>query len=281
MRSRLALFVAFLAVLVGGVGIFHNISSTQNQNAIAEVNHPAKSAIDDVQYIQVWRAAVDLERGTPIDINNVEREQLQLNIALEEGISSDIKLDFSPSTLLNKNIKQGQLVLPEYQVNESDPRYIDLLITEGMEPYSLLVSTRNLVQGYIRLGTYVDLLAVSSPQENLADEDNDAIDFSGVNAQLILQNVKVLSIGGATQDEDAVQSNVSSEDEHQVVIVVEVVPQGIARLSIAQKTMHLEVYRSHKYKEPIFAEVRDVIGNYSGVTELRGSTRQTAQGEEL
>lgn len=281
MRSRLALFVAFLAVLVGGVGIFHNITSTQNQNAIAEVNHPAKSAIDDVQYIQVWRAAVDLERGTPIDINNVEREQLQLNIALEEGISSDIKLDFSPSTLLNKNIKQGQLVLPEYQVNESDPRYIDLLITEGMEPYSLLVSTRNLVQGYIRPGTYVDLLAVSSPQENLADEDNDAIDFSGVNAQLILQNVKVLSIGRATQDEDAVQSNVSSEDEHQVVIVVEVVPQAIARLSIAQKTMHLEVYRSHKYKEPIFAEVRDVIGNYSGVTELRGSTRQTAQGEEL
>ncbi|MCR9941190.1 Flp pilus assembly protein CpaB [Vibrio owensii] len=281
MRSRLALFVAFLAVLVGGVGIFHNITSTQNQNAIAEVNHSAKSAIDDVQYIQVWRAAVDLERGTPIDINNVEREQLQLNIALEEGISSDIKLDFSPSTLLNKNIKQGQLVLPEYQVNESDPRYIDLLITEGMEPYSLLVSTRNLVQGYIRPGTYVDLLAVSSPQENLADEDNDAIDFSGVNAQLILQNVKVLSIGGATQDEDAVQSNVSSEDEHQVVIVVEVVPQAIARLSIAQKTMHLEVYRSHKYKEPIFAEVRDVIGNYSGVTELRGSTRQAAQGEEL
>ncbi|WP_434528049.1 Flp pilus assembly protein CpaB [Vibrio sp. K4] len=281
MRSRLALFVAFLAVLVGGVGIFHNITSTQNQNAIAEVNHPAKSAIDDVQYIQVWRAAVDLERGTPIDINNVEREQLQLNIALEEGISSDIKLDFSPSTLLNKNIKQGQLVLPEYQVNESDPRYIDLLITEGMEPYSLLVSTRNLVQGYIRPGTYVDLLAVSSPQENLADEDNDAIDFSGVNAQLILQNVKVLSIGGATQDEDTVQSNVSSEDEHQIVIVVEVVPQAIARLSIAQKTMHLEVYRSHKYKEPIFAEVRDVIGNYSGVTELRGSTRQTAQGEEL
>ncbi|YCO04287.1 Flp pilus assembly protein CpaB [Vibrio sp. VNB-15] len=281
MRSRLALFVAFLAVFVGGVGIFHNITSTQNQITTAEESRPARSAIDDIQYIQVWRAAVDLERGAPIDVNNVEREQLQLNIALEEGISSDIKLDFSPSTLLSKNIKQGQLVLPEYQVIESDPRYIDLLITEGMEPYSLLVSTRNLVQGYIRPGTYVDLLAVSSPQENLADEDNDAIDFSGVNAQLILQNVKVLSIGGSTQDEDAVQSNVSSEDEHQVVIVLEVVPQAIAKLSIAQKTMHLEVYRSHKYKEPIFAEVRDVIGNYSGVTELRGSTRQAAQGEEL
>ncbi|GLR03361.1 Flp pilus assembly protein CpaB [Vibrio hyugaensis] len=281
MRSRLALFVAFLAVFVGGLGIFHNITSTQNQNKTAEENRPVRSAIDDIQYIQVWRAATDLERGIPIDVNNVKREQLQLNIALEEGISSDIKLDFSPSTLLNKSIKQGQLVLPEYQVNETDPRYIDLLITEGMEPYSLLVSTSNLVQGYIRPGTYVDLLAVSSPQENLADEDNDAIDFSGVNAQLILQNVKVLSIGGSSQEESSVQSNVSSEDEHQVVIVVEVRPQAIARLSIAQKTMHLEVYRSHRYKEPIFAEVRDVIGNYSGVTELRGSSRQSAQGEEL
>ncbi|ABU72301.1 hypothetical protein [Vibrio campbellii] len=78
-----------------------------------------------------------------------------------------------------------------------------------------------------------------------------------------------------------VKSNVSSEDDHQIVIVVEVDPSEIAKLSIAQKTMHLEVYRSHRYKEPVFAEVRDVIGNYSGVTELRGSARQSAQGEEL
>ena len=126
------------------------------------------------------------------------------------------------------------------------------------------------------------MLSVGSPKENLADEDTEAIDFSGVNAQLILRNVKVLSVGNTKEPVDSrVKSNVSSEDDHQIVIVVEVDPSEIAKLSIAQKTMHLEVYRSHRYKEPVFAEVRDVIGNYSGVTELRGSARQSAQGEEL
>ncbi|MDF5149551.1 hypothetical protein P3648_25800, partial [Vibrio parahaemolyticus] len=90
------------------------------------------------------------------------------------------------------------------------------------------------------------------------------------------------SVGNSKEPVDSpVKSNVSSDDEKQIVIVVEVEPSDIAKLSIAQKTMYLEVYRTHQYQEPVFAEVRDVIGNYSGVAELRGSSRQSAQGEEL
>ncbi|AUV85313.1 Flp pilus assembly protein CpaB [Vibrio campbellii] len=281
MRSRIGMVFALLALLVGGIGIYsHMTAQPQQQNPT--VSQSSNSDEPQAHYVQVWRAKSNLERGTPIEIDDVQKEQMLLNIALEEGINSDIKLDFSPSTLLSKNIEAGKIVFSEYQVKENDPRYIDLLITEGKEPYSLLVSTRNLVKGYIRPGTNVDVLSVGSPKENLADEDTEAIDFSGVNAQLILRNVKVLSVGNTKEPVDSrVKSNVSSEDDHQIVIVVEVDPSEIAKLSIAQKTMHLEVYRSHRYKEPVFAEVRDVIGNYSGVTELRGSARQSAQGEEL
>ncbi|GAK23435.1 Flp pilus assembly protein RcpC/CpaB [Vibrio sp. JCM 19052] len=275
------MIVALLALLVGGVGLYNHMAA-QPQQQNPTVSQPSNSDEPQANYVQVWRAKSNLERGTPIEIDDVQKEQMLLNIALEEGINSDIKLDFSPSTLLSKNIEAGKIVFSEYQVKENDPRYIDLLITEGKEPYSLLVSTRNLVKGYIRPGTNVDVLSVGSPKENLSDEDTDAIDFSGVNAQLILRNVKVLSVGNTKEPVDSrVKSNVSSEDDHQIVIVVEVEPSEIAKLSIAQKTMHLEVYRSHRYKEPVFAEVRDVIGNYSGVTELRGSSRQSAQGEEL
>lgn len=281
MRSRIGMIVALLALLVGGVGLYNHMAA-QPQQQNPTVSQPSNSDEPQANYVQVWRAKSNLERGTPIEIDDVQKEQMLLNIALEEGINSDIKLDFSPSTLLSKNIEAGKIVFSEYQVKENDPRYIDLLITEGKEPYSLLVSTRNLVKGYIRPGTNVDVLSVGSPKENLSDEDTDAIDFSGVNAQLILRNVKVLSVGNTKEPVDSrVKSNVSSEDDHQIVIVVEVEPSEIAKLSIAQKTMHLEVYRSHRYKEPVFAEVRDVIGNYSGVTELRGSSRQSAQGEEL
>ncbi|HIF5671905.1 Flp pilus assembly protein CpaB [Vibrio parahaemolyticus] len=280
MRSRIGLVLALLALVIGGYGLFSQMSTQAPQQETAAQDNNSNQP--QVHYVQVWRAKHDLTRGSAIGIEDVEREQMQLDMALEEGINSDIQLDFSPSTLLINDVPQGKIVFAEYQVDESDPRHIDVLITAGKEPYSLLVSTRNLVKGYIRPGVYVDVLSVGSPQENLSDERRTSIDFNGVSARHILRNVKVLSVGNSKEPVDSpVKSNVSSDDEKQIVIVVEVEPSDIAKLSIAQKTMYLEVYRTHQYQEPVFAEVRDVIGNYSGVAELRGSSRQSAQGEEL
>lgn len=283
MRYRLAMIVAIFALLVGGFGIYNN-ALNQNKSGQSVVSQQKESSPtrEDVVYVTTWRANGDLARGEPISVESVKREQLPINIALDEGISTDIQLDFSPSTLLNTNIEKGQLVLPEHQTSENDPGYIDLLITEGMEPYPMLVSSANLVKGYIRPGTVVDVLAISSPNENLSSERTGSIEFNGLKANLLLQNVKVLSVSDLVTEEDAkLQARSSTDDEQHVLVVVEVDPADIARISIAQKTMHLEVYRSHKYDKPIYAEVRNVIDNYTGVSELRGSSRQSKQGEEL
>lgn len=280
MRSRIGVVLALLALVIGGFGLFSQMSTQPAQQT--SVTQDNNSNQPEVHHVQVWRAKQDLTRGSAIGIQDVQREQMQLNMALEEGINADIQLDFSPTTLLFNDVPEGEIVFAEYQVKQNDPRHIDLLITAGKEPYSLLVSTRNLVKGYIRPGVYVDVLSVGSPQENLSDERKSNIEFNGVSARHILRNVKVLSVGNSKEPVDSpVKSNVSSDDDNQIVIVVEVEPSEIAKLSIAQKTMYLEVYRTHHYQEPVFAEVRDVIGNYSGVAELRGASRQSAQGEEL
>ncbi|QLK47308.1 hypothetical protein DR996_19275 [Vibrio owensii] len=73
----------------------------------------------------------------------------------------------------------------------------------------------------------------------------------------------------------------SSEDDHQIVIVVEVDPSEIAKLSIAAKNDASRGIPKPSLQRSLFSRKFGVIGNYSGVTELRGSSRQSAQGEEL
>ncbi|MDN2480398.1 Flp pilus assembly protein CpaB [Vibrio agarivorans] len=280
MKRGLALVIALVAIVMGAFGIYSNLNKQEAPVQVAGVNEAEV-------YIQVWRAVSGLERGSALEATLVKREQVLRNVALEEGIRSDIELDFSPSTLLNTNVESGSLVLPEYQTKKGEPGYIDLLISEGKEPYPLMVSRTNLISGYIRPGIHVDVLSISSPKENLSGELKNQIEFNGVNASLLLQNVKVLGIPSEEGDESSqnanssVRAEVPSEDEEQVVVIVEIDPREIARVSLAEKTMHLEVYRSNDYGEPVYADVRNVIENYSGVSELRGSKRQAVQGDEL
>ncbi len=107
MRSRIGMVFALLALLVGGIGLYNHMTA-QPQQQNPTVSQPSNSDEPQAHYVQVWRAKSNLERGTPIEIDDVQKEQMLLNIALEEGINSDIKLDFSPSTLLSKNIEAGK-----------------------------------------------------------------------------------------------------------------------------------------------------------------------------
>lgn len=273
MRSRLAIIIAVFAI---GLGIYGIVLQPNKGQQVEKVSSAEKEAV----YVQLWRAKQDLERGTPISAEQVVREQVILNIALEQGVRNDIELDFSPSTLLNRDIERGSLVLPEFQVSKGSAGYIDLLIAEGKEPFPLQVSRENLVEGYIRPGVFVDILAISSPQDNLSDEE-EAIEYTGVHAQHLLRNAKVLGVEQSEDSDAPIRAGTQASQENEIIIILEIDPVDIAKLSIAEKTMHLEIYRSYEYDKPVKADVRNVIENYSGVSELRGSSRLSNQGDEL
>ncbi|MEZ9578404.1 MULTISPECIES: pilus assembly protein CpaB [unclassified Vibrio] len=276
MKKSLSLFVAVAAVAIGGYGIYQNLNKT---------SEPTVEKTEE--YVQVWRANIQLVKGKPIDASLVKREQILKSLAIGEGIKADVNLDFSPATLLNRNLSQGDLVLPEYQNKKGSPGYIDLLISEGKEPYPLLVSSTNLILDYIRPGIYVDVLSISSPVENLSGDLDRRIGFNGVNANLLLKRAKVLGTSSGSKGDDGNLDSTfqpaasAGEETGQAVVIIEIDPVDIAKVSLAEKTMHLEVYRSNSYEVPIDADVRNVIENYSGVSELRGSRRQTVQGGEL
>ncbi|EDP59397.1 Flp pilus assembly protein CpaB [Vibrio sp. AND4] len=274
MRSRLVLLVAIVALIVGALGVIDLFKSEPQAITTAPVTSNKKE-----KYVSVWMTTEVYEKGNAIKAQGVVKQQLPLSKALKLGIREDTQISFSPSALLNRGLAQGEVVLPEYQVNPDQPGYIDLLIKDGMTLYPLKVSTQNLIKGYIRPGTFIDILTVSSPNANLATGAEKPKRFKGVKASMFLKHVKVLNIGNDEKDKNPVSARSPSKEESLTTVIIEVKPDDLARLALAQQTLHIEVYRSQTYNQPEYAEVRNIIDNYTGIDELRGNV--TSRREEL
>ncbi|MCK8086243.1 Flp pilus assembly protein CpaB [Vibrio sp. 1CM8B] len=266
MRSRLVLLVAIAALIVGALGVIDLFKSEPKPSTTAEVAEEKSE-----EYVSVWMTTERYEKGLPLDAQGVVKQQLPLSKALTLGVREDAQISFSPSILLNRNLNPGEVVLPEYQVTPGQPGYIDLLVTDGMTLYPLKVSDKNLINDYIRPGSFIDVLTVSSPNANLAGNIDKPKRFRGVKASMFLKNVKVLNIGNDETGDSSVTARAPSKEDGLTTVVIEVSPDELPKLALAQRTMHIEIYRSQTYTQPEFAEVRNIIDNYTGIAELRGN----------
>ena len=266
MRSRLVLLVAIVALIVGALGVIDLFKSDPQPIATAAVVENTNE-----EYVAVWMTTEAYEKGHAISAQGVVKQQLPLNEALALGVREDAQISFSPSILLNRSLDLGDVVLPEYQVSPGQPGYIDLLVTEGMTLYPLEVSDQNLINDYIRPGSFIDILTVSSPNDNLAQNIDKPKRFKGVKASMFVKHVKVLNIGDDAKGDSSVTARSPSKENGLTTVVIEVKPDDLAKLALAQRTMHIEIYRSQTYNKPEYAEVRNVIDNYTGIEELRGN----------
>lgn len=274
MRSRLVLFIALLAFGLGCYGLIDMLAQNQQASPPTTAEQPEPIA---EQFVAVWSLNRSLARGEPVSTADVTKQQLVLEEALFYGIKQDTIIDFSPSTLLNRDLSKGEIILPEYQTPQGGAGYIDLLISEDMTIYPLQVSATNLVDDYIRPGVFVDVLAVSSPSSNLADNADHPSEFHGVKASLFLKHIKVLAVDyGSSESENEAAKVIKPRQEAQPgfsTVVIEIHPEQLANIALAQRTMHMEVYRSQTYRTPVYAEVRNVITNYTGIEEYRGTNK--------
>ncbi|PTP55195.1 Flp pilus assembly protein CpaB [Vibrio splendidus] len=266
MRSRLVLLVAIAALIVGALGVVDLFKSEPQSTTTAEVVEEKNE-----EHVAVWMTTEPYEKGRAIDAQGVVKQQLPLSEALTLGVREDAQISFSPSILLNRSLNAGEIVLPEYQVTPGQSGYIDLLVTEGMTLYPLKVSDKNLINDYIRPGTSIDILTVSSPNDNLAGNIDKPKRFRGVKASMFLKNVKVLNIGNDATGDSSITARAPSKEDGLTTVVIEVSPDELPKLALAQRTMHIEIYRSQTYTQPEYAEVRNIIDNYTGIAELRGN----------
>ncbi|MFA0085638.1 RcpC/CpaB family pilus assembly protein [Vibrio sp. 10N.261.51.F12] len=268
MRSRIVLLVALTALVIGVFGLVDLLKKPQEEKTEKVM------AVVDEKHVTVWKAVGFIPKGTSIKTNQVIKTQLSFSSALQFGLKEDTTIDFDPSTLTNTSINQGAIVMPEYQTSRSEPGYIDLLITEGMTLYPLKVSNHNLINDYIRPGAFIDVLTVSSPNINLAENADRPKRFKGVKSSIFLKDIKVLNVGDGSSD---ISIRTPNKQKDMTTIIIEVHPDDLAKLALAQRTMHIEIYRSQIYTKPAHAEVRNIMDNYIGVEEFRGNSRNSGE----
>ncbi|WP_394241600.1 RcpC/CpaB family pilus assembly protein [Vibrio astriarenae] len=267
MRRFLILSIVLVAIILGVFGVNDKLKNMSPD----EVDESPLTQNISIDYVTMWRSNRNLSRGESLTPNVVEKVQLPQDEAITYGTKEDVILSFSPDTLLNVNVSKGKYLIPEFQTSPGEQGYVDLLVSENMALFTLEINRNKIIEDYIRPGTYIDILTVSSSRENLANSGNRSKSFKGVKASIFLQNIKVISISGLeSSGRDSDRKNTSDVNGF-ISIVVEIEPDIVADLALAQRTMHLEVYRSQSYTKPIYAEVRNVIDNYTGIEEFRGN----------
>ncbi|MPW35374.1 RcpC/CpaB family pilus assembly protein [Vibrio sp. B1Z05] len=285
MNSRLVFILSFLFVAFGLFAVMQNV----NARAEASAKKEALEKVEEKKEIKfvLWRNKQELTRGEIIPPNGVERVVLPEAEANSLGVNRDVELHLVKDSRANQPITSGAYVFPEMLTAPDQPGYLDLLASEGMILYPLPISTINLINNYIRPGDMIDIISVSSPLTNLADTGARITQFQGVKARTIKRGVRVLAFEQKpvdpkeqpTKSGNSLSPRVSASGNSKTTVVIEIEPDFVSRLSLAQRTMHLEIYRSQSTGEIPPANMSDVIENYQGIRELCGAETQTTNVE--
>ncbi len=92
---------------------------------------------------------------------------------------------------------------------------------------------------------------------------------------MFLKQVKVLNIDN--DDDNSVTARAPTKELGFTTVVIEVKPDDLPRLALAQRTMHIEIYRSQTYRQSTYVEVRNIMDNYVGIEEFRGKTSMSGE----
>ncbi|MEZ9927762.1 RcpC/CpaB family pilus assembly protein [Vibrio breoganii] len=285
MNSRFIFILSFIFVAFGLFAVMQNVNARAEANAKKQVQAQVEEK-KEIKFV-LWRSKQELSRGEVATNNKLERVVLPELEANALGVNSDVDVGLVQDSRANHNIPAGEYVFPEMFTSPDKAGYLDLLASEGAILYPLPISTINLINNYIRPGDMVDIISVSSPLTNLADTGARITQFQGVKARTIKRGVKVLAFEQKpvdpkeqqAQSGSTISARVSAQGNSKTTVIIEVEPEFVSKLSLAQRTMHLEIYRSQVTGEIPSANMSDVIENYQGIRELRGAETQTTNVE--
>lgn len=265
MNSKLLIVLALLAIAAGGYGLFVPAPDPVVVQAPAVVN--VQPPPPPVQQWQVWFSRQPIAKGQVISRSDLELRRLPEPEALALGIASDMKLEFVDQMRAVKSIDAGNVVWPEQLLAPHQNGYMELILTPGHVPFSIQVSEQSVIGGVIRPGTLVDILALSSLKQNLAN-DVTVRSFETISLTPVLMGVKVLQVNNSAV-ENSEQLEVTGPSEANVV--VELTRKQVATLTIARHIAQLEIHLStgNSTVSELSANAGDVLTDYKAIQEFR------------
>jgi pilus assembly protein CpaB len=261
MSSKLVIFIALLAI---GLGVYGLKLGTAPKPTPQIVQHVEE------EKVKVYVASSGLEKGQLIERKGVSIEYLTKAQANKKGIDKDTVLALGSILLARKPISQGEIIYPEFTIAPEDDEYVDFVIQPGYIPFPLDVSSSTVVGGIVHANSVIDILALSSRNQNLAANDEiSSKGYTGVSLTPILMGIKVVKVNTIT--EQATKSNVKSVER--TTLILELSPKQVATMTVARKIAQLEVHKSigGTDKQSLSADAGDVLEDYKSIKEFRAN----------
>ncbi|MDK9738698.1 Flp pilus assembly protein CpaB [Vibrio sp. D404a] len=257
MSIKVIVPVALIAI---GAGLFGISQQYLNQSSIEESSVAPK---EQEKRVNVLVLNQSLERGqvlSPAQFSTKQIPERQLSISQDE-----ITATIPNGAVARNTLSPGDWLQTSMYVTPDQQGYIDATISDQMVPYPIIVNRESIVGGVIDHGTTVDVIALSSQQQNLAIED-EVDGFQSVSVSPILLAVKVLKI------ENFNSENAGEEQLSGVVLVLELSRKQVATLSIAKNIAQIEIHKSigPEFAEQLQANSGDVLPEYRAIVEYRG-----------
>lgn len=271
MKSKILMMMSLLLLGIALIGLMSSYLST------AKTEENTTTETKPTTY-EVWGAKSAISLG-----QKVKREDLRLKVitqdeAFEKGIQADVKLPFVSGMVANTPLLEDQIVMPENITRPDQDGYFNLVMAPGSVPFPILVRPESIIGGVIHSGSKIDVLALTSLSQNLANQANQANikDIESISLSPVLMGITVLQVDGAKKDGFAnkIEESVNSNENKQVGLILELTPKQVATITIARHIAGLEVHLSTGLTLPseLSANAGDVMSGYRSIREFRAET---------
>lgn len=270
MKSKILMIMSLLLLGVALIGLMTSYLTTQAIEKTA-------STTETISY-EVWVTRSAIAVGQKVKREDFRLKTITQEEAFDKGIQADIKLPFVSGMVANTSLSEDQIVMPENITHPDQDGYFNLVMTPGSVPFPILVGPESIIGGVIHSGSKIDVLALTSMSQNLANQSNQANikDIESISLSPVLMGITVLQVDSAKKDgfADKIEKSVNSNENKQVGLILELTPKQVATITIARHIAGLEVHLSTGLTLPseLSADAGDVMPGYRSIREFRAET---------
>ncbi|MBE4579481.1 Flp pilus assembly protein CpaB [Vibrio navarrensis] len=262
MNSKLTLLIAVFAI---GAGVYGLMPANRTKVQVVE---PTAAVAPQPKTCKVYLAKQPLTKGQPVYQEDWQIEIWQEARCYGAGIDNDMTMSLSGDSarrFARRDIAAQEVLYSSLFVTPDSPDYLDYLVDGNKVPYPIEVETRSIVGGIVSPGTYVDILALSSQKQNLANESKvSQSSLQNLTLSPVMTHIKVLKLA---------EPETKTKEEGKSVLVLELTRKQVATLIIAQKISQLAVHKSTDSAQPedLSANTADVLADFHSIKEFRAT----------
>ncbi|KIP70335.1 pilus assembly protein CpaB [Vibrio harveyi] len=248
MNSKVILVLAAIAISVG----LYGVTQSQPTAPVVQTQQPKK----EEKKFKVWTLKRDLKRGEALQRRDLVIEYLTESQAAQQGIDSDIKLDWSKRLIAVEALNQGEWVTKEVLTSPGESDYLSTMAKPGYAPFNITVPGDDVVGGTIAVGDLVDISVISTMDQNLS-ADNTVSDIEHLTMTPLIAQVPVLYM----ISKQRLVSTLTDQKTTDVTLVLQVTNRQLAKLSVAKRIAEITVHKSigEQFVDQLHANSSDVI----------------------